>query len=79
MSDLTITFLGGVALAGFLAWLATADKIPTPAPAHLGGESGCTLVTSIKTDELKYCGKACWMAVYVNTYQCPTGQKILVE
>lgn len=36
---------------------------------------GCELVQSVKTEDLRYCGKACSMPVYADTYQCPAGQK----
>lgn len=70
-------FIGGALLTGFLATLAIMDIIPVPKSSNK--HEGCTKVQSIKTDELQYCGKACWMPIYVNTYQCGTETKILIE
>jgi hypothetical protein len=44
--------------------------VPKPNPWD-----GCELIQAVKTEERRYCGKACSMPVYADTYQCPAGQK----
>lgn len=75
--EATCTVVGGVALVFLLGTLAILDVIPVP--SKIDKHEGCTLTQSVKTDELKYCGKACLIPLYVNTWQCGTETRVLIE
>ncbi len=36
---------------------------------------GCEHIASVKTEERRYCGKACSMPVYADTFRCKGEQK----
>lgn len=73
--DVTV-FVGGLLVAlliagtGFVIYRAGQPYSQPPQPWD-----HCELVRVVKTEDRKYCGKACSMPVYADTYRCPAGEK----
>ncbi len=40
---------------------------------------GCEHIASVKTEKRRYCGKACSMPVYADTFQCGGEQKTWIN
>lgn len=75
-----MTAIGGCALVVVLAMLAITDNVPVPETSIARHQrEGCTLLSSLKTEEMRYCGKACWLRLYANTYKCGATTKTLIE
>jgi hypothetical protein len=63
-----------IIFSGFMIYKACQPFVPPTNPWD-----GCELLSVVKTEDRRYCGKACSMPVYADTYQCQDGQKTFLD